>query len=104
MEVGGSNYEFYYWDTNHIKKHDFFMVVVDTLFKETHFIHVKPTHKTDGIAKKFMMKILILHGLPNANVFDRDTKFTSNFWKSLFEDFGSQLNFILHTIHRKMCR
>jgi transposase InsO family protein len=34
-----------------------------------------------------------MHGLPNAIVFDRDTKFTSNFWKSLLEDLGTELNF-----------
>ena len=34
-----------------------------------------------------------MHGLPKAIVFDRDVKFTSNFWKWLFADLGTKLNF-----------
>jgi hypothetical protein len=54
------------------------------------------------IAKIFMREIFRLHGLPNAIVFDKDTKFTSNFWKSLFEDLGTKLNFSIPTIHKQM--
>ena len=41
-----------------------------------------------------MKEIFKLHGLPKAIIFDRDTKFTSNFWKGLFADLGTKLNFI----------
>ena len=34
-----------------------------------------------------------MHGLPKEIVFDRDPKFTSNFWKGLFADLGTKLNF-----------
>ena len=50
-------------------------------------------HKTDDIAKIFMTDILKLHGLPKEIVFDRDAKFTFNFWKGLFVDLGTKLNF-----------
>ena len=69
------------------------MVVVDKLTKATHFIPVKSTHKTDDIAKIFMKEIFKLHGLPKAIVSDRDVKLTSNFWKGLFIDLGTKLNF-----------
>jgi hypothetical protein len=36
-----------------------------------------------------MREIFRLHGLPKEIVSDRDTKFTSNFWKSIFEDLGT---------------
>ena len=48
------------------RQHDSIMVVVDKLTKETHFILVKSTHKTDDIAKIFMKEIFKLHGLPKA--------------------------------------
>ena len=32
-------------------------------------------------------------GRPKAIVFDRDVKFTSNFWKGLFADLGTKLKF-----------
>ena len=61
------------------RQHDSIMVVVDKLTKETHFILVNSTHKTDDIAKIFMKDIFKLHGFPKAIVFDIDAKFTSNF-------------------------
>ena len=51
------------------------------------------THKTNDIAKIFMKEIFKLHGLPKEIVSDRDVKFTSNFWKGMFVDLGTKLNF-----------
>ena len=67
--------------------------MVDKLTRETHFIPVKASHKMDDIAKISMKEIFKLHGLPKAIVSDRDVKFTSNFWKGLFADLGTKLNF-----------
>ena len=75
------------------RQHDSIMVVVDKLTKETHFILVKSTYKTDAIGKIFMNDIFILHGFPKAIVSERDPKFTSNFWKGLFAYLGTKLNF-----------
>ena len=75
------------------RKHHSIMVVVDKLTKEAHFILVKSTHKTNDIENIFMKDIFKLHGLPKAIVFDKDVKFTSNFWKGLFADLGTKLNF-----------
>ena len=69
------------------------MVVVDKLKKESHFIPVKSTYKTNAIGKIFMKDIFRLHGFPTEIVSDRDPKFTSNFWKGLFADLGTKLNF-----------
>ena len=75
------------------RKHYYIMVVVDKLKNGSHFIPVKSMYKTDAIAKIFMKEIFRLHGLPKAIVSDRDPKFTSNFWKGLFADLGTKLNF-----------
>ena len=40
-----------------------------------------------------MKEIFRLHGFSKAIISDRDTKFTSNFWKGLFSDLGTKLNF-----------
>ena len=76
------------------RQHDSIMVVVDKLTKAAHFIPVKSTHKIDDIAKIFMKEISKLHGLPKAIFSNRNVKFTSNFWKGLFADLGTKLNFI----------
>jgi transposase InsO family protein len=69
------------------------MVVVDKLTKYSHFVPVKTTHTTTNIAEIFMKEIARLYGIPRKIVSDRDTKFTSNFWRGLFKGFGTNINF-----------
>jgi transposase InsO family protein len=40
-----------------------------------------------------MKEIARLHGIPKEIISDRDTKFTSNFWRGLFKGFGTNMNF-----------
>jgi hypothetical protein len=75
------------------KQHDYIMVVVDKCTKATHFIPVKSMHKTTNIAEIYMREIAKLHGVPKTIVSDKDSKFTSNFWKGLFKGFGTNLKF-----------
>jgi hypothetical protein len=75
------------------RKNDAIMVVVDKLSKSTYFIPVKSTCKAIDIASIFMKEIFRLHGMPKEIVFDRNTKFTSNFWKSLMVGLETKLLF-----------
>jgi hypothetical protein len=75
------------------KQHDAIMVVVDKLTKDAHFIPMKVTHKETNVADIYMREVARLHGIPKTIVFDRDPKFTSNFWKGLFKGFRTNLNF-----------
>ena len=85
--------DFTTWLPMRMTQHDSIMVVVDNLSKAAHFTPVKSTYKASDIARIFMKEIFILHWLPKAIVSDRDSKFTSSFWKGLFQDLGTQLNF-----------
>jgi hypothetical protein len=76
------------------KQHDSIMVVVDKLTKATHFIPVKFMHKAANIVDIYMKEVVILHGAPNTILYEKYPKFTSNFWKGIFKDFGTNLNFI----------
>jgi hypothetical protein len=76
------------------RQNDAIMVVVDKLSKSTHFILIKSTCKSINITNIFMKDIFILHGMPKEIVSDRDTKFTSNFWKSLMVGLETKLLFI----------
>ncbi|MCO5602337.1 hypothetical protein L7F22_056467 [Adiantum nelumboides] len=69
------------------------MVIVDMLTKVSHLILVKTTFTTSDIVRIFVKEIFRLHGLPKRIVSDRDTKFTSNFWTSLFQTIGTELGF-----------
>jgi hypothetical protein len=69
------------------------MVVVDKLTKATHFIPLKTTHREADVVDIFLKEVAGLHGIPKTIVYDRDPKFTSNFWKGLFKGFKTNLNF-----------
>ena len=73
------------------KQNESIMVVVDKLTKETHFILIKSTYNAINTADIFIKEIFRLHGIPKIVVTDRDTKFTSNLWKSLFAGMDTNL-------------
>ena len=66
-------------------KHDFnvIWVVVDRLTKIAHFILGKFIYRMNRWAQLYIREIVRLHGVPVSIVSDRDTKFTSQLWKSL---------------------
>ncbi|MCO5573363.1 hypothetical protein L7F22_027132 [Adiantum nelumboides] len=67
--------------------------IVDRFSKQAHFIPVKKTIKAHQMATLFISQIFKYHGLPSSIVSDRDPRMTSNFWKGLFENIGTRLNF-----------
>lgn len=67
--------------------------MVDSLIKVDLFILVKATYSTSEVAQVFIREIVRLHGVSKNIVSDRDAKFTSKFWKELFEHLGTKLGF-----------
>ncbi|MCO5566534.1 hypothetical protein L7F22_020211 [Adiantum nelumboides] len=67
--------------------------IVDRFSKQAHFIPVKKTIKAHQMATLFISQVFKYHGLPTSIVSDRDPRMTSNFWKGLFENLGTRLNF-----------
>jgi hypothetical protein len=74
------------------KGHDAILVIVDKLTKMSRFIPTFTTVTATDVAKIFMNEIVRYHGLPMSIISDRDARFTSLFWKSVWKLLGTSLN------------
>jgi hypothetical protein len=73
------------------KSFDYLMVVIDRMTSMVHLIPCTTQTKASEIAYLFLKEIVRLHGLPDSIVSDRDTKFTSRFWRELHRLMGTRL-------------
>jgi transposase InsO family protein len=72
-------------------KYDAITVFVDRLTKRIHLAASKTTDTAIDVARTFIKEIFRYHGLPKSIVSDRDSKFTSKFWKALTKQLGIEL-------------
>jgi len=70
---------------------DSIQTVVDRFSKMVHFIPTTKDVTAQETANLFLTHIMRLHGLPRRIVSDRDPKFTSDFWESLFAKLETKL-------------
>ena len=70
---------------------DYLWVIVCRMTGMTHLIPTVTTIRTSELAWLFLKEIVRLHGLPESIVSDRDSKFTSKFWRELHRLMGVKL-------------
>nr|GEY93418.1 hypothetical protein [Tanacetum cinerariifolium] len=75
------------------RQKDSIMVVVDRFSKMAHFIVCHTTFDVVQVAALYFKEIIRLHGIPRSMVNDRDVKFLSHFWVTLWRKMGTKLKF-----------
>lgn len=68
-------------------------MIVDRLSNSANFLSVRMTYLMEQFAILYIQEIVRLYGVPVSIVFDQDSRFLSNFWKSLQKLMGTLLYF-----------
>ncbi|GJS86768.1 putative reverse transcriptase domain-containing protein [Tanacetum coccineum] len=71
---------------------DTIWVIVDQLTKSAHFLPIRETDPLDKLAKLYLDRIVSRHRTPVLIIYDRDGKFTSNFWRTFQKALGTSLD------------
>ena len=71
--------------------YDYLWVVICRLTSMVHLIPINTTIKASELASIYVKEVVRLHGLPDTIVSDRDSKFTSKFWKETHRILGTRL-------------
>nr|GEU99218.1 reverse transcriptase domain-containing protein [Tanacetum cinerariifolium] len=71
---------------------DTIWVIVDQLTKSAHFLSTKETDSMEKLTRQYLKEVVSRYGVPVSIISDRDSRFTSHFWKSLNKALGTQLD------------
>ena len=72
---------------------DLILVVVDRFSKMAHFLPCNKSNDSSYVADLYFKVIVRLHGIPKTMVSDRDSKFLSHFWRTMWRKLGTSLLF-----------
>ncbi|GJV13923.1 putative reverse transcriptase domain-containing protein [Tanacetum coccineum] len=63
--------------------YDTIWVIVDRLAKSAYFLPMKKMDSIEKLTQLYLKEIMCRHGVPVLIILDRDSHFTSRFWRSL---------------------
>ena len=69
---------------------NYLLVIIYQLMSEVHLVLTTTTVTAKGVAWIILKEVVRLHGIPESIVSDRDTQFTSIFWKELQKLIGTK--------------
>ena len=85
-----------------LNNNNYSLVIIDQLTSQVHLVLTMITVTTRGIIWLILKEVVRLHRIPESIVSDRDTKFTSIFWKELHQLMGSKLSCQQHSTYKLM--
>jgi len=71
--------------------YNYLLVVIDRLTSQVHLVPTTTRVTAKQVAWIFLTEVVRHHGVPDSIVSDRDTKFTSMFWRELHRLMGTKL-------------
>ncbi|GJY73691.1 putative reverse transcriptase domain-containing protein [Tanacetum coccineum] len=71
---------------------DTIWVIVDRLTKSAIFTPMREIDPLDKLARMYLKEVVTRHGIPVSIICDRDPRFASNFWRSLQNALGTNLD------------
>ncbi|GJS61016.1 putative reverse transcriptase domain-containing protein [Tanacetum coccineum] len=72
--------------------YDTIWVIVDRLTKSVIFTPMRETDPMDKLARIYLKEVVTRHGIPVLIICDREPRFASNFWRSLQNALGTNLD------------
>ena len=75
------------------QEYDAIWVIIDRLTKSAHFLPIRITYSLEQLVEIYVKEIVRLYGVPVSIISDRDSRFTSSFWKSVHRAMGTNLKF-----------
>ncbi|GJX49033.1 putative reverse transcriptase domain-containing protein [Tanacetum coccineum] len=72
--------------------YDTIWVIVDRLTKSAIFTPMREIDPLDKLARMYLKEVVTRHGIPVSIICDRDPRFASNFWRSLQNALGTNLD------------
>ncbi|GJS44863.1 putative reverse transcriptase domain-containing protein [Tanacetum coccineum] len=72
--------------------YDTIWVIVDRLTKSAIFTPIRETGPMDKLTRIYLKEVVTRHGIPVSIICDRDPRFASNFWRSLQNALGTNLD------------
>ncbi|GJW70273.1 reverse transcriptase domain-containing protein [Tanacetum coccineum] len=72
--------------------YDTIWVIVDRLTKSAIFTPMREIDPMDRLARIYLKEVITRHGIPVSIIYDRDPRFASNFWRSLQNALGTNLD------------
>ncbi|GJW55377.1 putative reverse transcriptase domain-containing protein [Tanacetum coccineum] len=73
-------------------RYDTIWVIIYRLTKSSHFLPMKKTDTIEKLTQLYLKEIVCIHGVPISIIADRDSHFTSRFWRSLQKALGTNLD------------